>query len=74
MKRAKTRDIGDILRDTRLIEKVLGNAVRAALLQHKRAGNPVAEWRGGKVVWVQPEDILVGKRNGRRKAHRAQAR
>ena len=74
MKHAKPRDIGDILRDTKQIEKVLGNAVRAALLQHKRAGNPVAEWRDGKVVWVQPKDIPVGKRNSRRKARRAQTR
>ena len=79
MKRAKPRDIGEILRDTKLIEKVLGKAVREALLQHKRAGNPVAEWRDGKVVWVQPEDIDVGqgtaKGNGRRrKARRAQTR
>lgn len=34
-------------------------AVSAALEQHKRAGNPVAEWREGKVVWVAPEDIVL---------------
>jgi hypothetical protein len=27
-------------------------AVREALLQHKRAGNPVAVWRERRVVWV----------------------
>jgi hypothetical protein len=32
-------------------------AVRDALQQHKRAGNPVAVWRDGRVVWLQPEDI-----------------
>jgi hypothetical protein len=31
--------------------------VRAALLDHKRAGNPVATWENGQVVWIQPEDI-----------------
>lgn len=34
-------------------------AVREALVQHKRAGNPVAIWRDGKVVWLPPEDIPV---------------
>lgn len=34
-------------------------AVREALLDHRRAGNPVAVWRDGRVQWVQPEDIPV---------------
>jgi hypothetical protein len=34
-------------------------AVREAVLMHKRLGNPVADWRDGKVVWVQPEDIVL---------------
>lgn len=34
--------------------------VRRARYRHKLLGNPVAEWRDGKVVWVQPEDIDVG--------------
>lgn len=41
------------------IEKVLRHAVREALLMHKRADNPVAVWRDDKVVWLQPEDILI---------------
>lgn len=35
----------------------LALAVQEALLEHKRAGNPVAVWREGRVVWIQPEDI-----------------
>jgi hypothetical protein len=30
------------------------NAVRNALMEHERAGNPVAEWRDGKVIIVPP--------------------
>jgi hypothetical protein len=37
----------------------LRNAVQQALLQHKKAGNPVAAWRDGKVVLIKPEDIVV---------------
>ena len=40
------------------IEGILRCAVREALLMHKRAGNPVAVWRDGKVVLLQPEEIL----------------
>ncbi len=32
-------------------------AVHEVLLQHKRAGYPVAVWRDERVVWVPPEDI-----------------
>jgi hypothetical protein len=35
----------------------MNQAVREALLDHKRAGNPVAIWRNEQVVWIQPEDI-----------------
>ena len=39
--------------------KAFRRGVRAALLEHKRAGNPVAIWQDGKVVWVAPEDIVL---------------
>jgi len=32
-------------------------AVKEALSDHKRAGNPIAEWREGRVVWIPPEEI-----------------
>jgi len=33
-----------------------------SLLQHKKAGNPVAAWRDGKVILIKPEDIVVEKK------------
>lgn len=33
--------------------------VREALLQHKRAGNPIAVWEDGRVVWILAEEIVV---------------
>lgn len=55
----RVHDIPRILEEMQL-------AVREALLQHKRAGNPIAVWRNDRVEWIQPEDIpvedpLVGK-------------
>lgn len=43
----------------RLLEEVLQRAVRLALVEHKRAGNPVVTWRDGKAVWLAPEEIPV---------------
>lgn len=34
-------------------------AVREALRDHKQAGNPIAVWRDGQVVWIPPEEIKV---------------
>lgn len=41
------------------IEGILRVAVRNALKEHKRAGNPVAAWKNGKVVLIRPEEIPV---------------
>ena len=41
------------------IQEALQQALRHALLMHKRAGNPIASWRDGKVVIIQPEDIVI---------------
>jgi hypothetical protein len=53
--RAHDARVGNIPR----VLEAMDRAVREALLQHKRAGNPVATWRDGQVVWIQPEDIPV---------------
>ncbi|HEY7294159.1 MAG TPA: hypothetical protein VH916_03915 [Dehalococcoidia bacterium] len=44
-------------RDTDRILKAMDEAVRAAILDHKRAGNPIAIWRDGQVVWLSPDEI-----------------
>lgn len=43
-----------------LLDRVVdeaGRAVEEAVRDHKRAGNPIAEWRDGRVVLVPPEQI-----------------
>jgi len=51
------REPADRVEDIPRILETLGQAVREALQGHKRAGNPVAVWRDGRVVWILPEDI-----------------
>jgi hypothetical protein len=51
------RDIEEILECDEVIDEAVRSAVRDALRFHKALGNPIAEWRDGRVVWIQPEDI-----------------
>ena len=34
-------------------------AVREAVLMHAKLGHPVATWRDGRVVWLQPAEVLA---------------
>jgi isoaspartyl peptidase/L-asparaginase-like protein (Ntn-hydrolase superfamily) len=60
---AEKKTIDELFRDGKEIDTALRNAVQQALLQHKKAGNPVAEWRDGKVVLIKPEDIVVEEKH-----------
>jgi hypothetical protein len=51
--------LAERLRNHESIDRALARAVRDALLRHKQAGNPIAVWRDGKVVWIAPEDIPI---------------
>jgi hypothetical protein len=50
-------DITKVLEDSERLDTALRRAVEIALLQHKQAGNPIAAWRDGKVVWIAPDQI-----------------
>jgi hypothetical protein len=52
-------DLDGILSDSDRIEGAVQKAVQDALRMHKRAGNPIAVWRDGKVVWLPPDEIPV---------------
>ena len=41
------------------IDRALEEAARDARRLHKALGHPMATWRDGRVVWVQPEDIEI---------------
>lgn len=57
----QAKDLEQVLADKVLVERALRAAVHEALARHKRAGNPVAVWRDGKVVWLSPEAIPEGQ-------------
>ena len=56
--------LAERLADRKAIAAAIQRAVHEAVLTHARAGNPVAGWRDGKVVWVQPEEILSREQTG----------
>lgn len=39
--------------------EALARAGREAILKHAEAGKPVAVWRDGQVVWLQPEEVFA---------------
>ena len=45
------------VQDVKIVEEALARAIGEALRDHKRAGNPVPEWRDGKLRWLAPEEI-----------------
>jgi hypothetical protein len=59
MSQPARRPIRELLADNSLIDEAIRRGIREAVLAHARAGNPVATWRDGKVVWVQPDEILA---------------
>jgi hypothetical protein len=49
----------ELLMDDKGTEAALQKAFREAVLAHARAGNPVATWRDGRVVWITPEEVFA---------------
>jgi hypothetical protein len=53
------KSVAELLADHALITAAIARGVRQAVLDHARAGRPVATSRNGKVVWVYPQEILA---------------
>jgi hypothetical protein len=52
------KSISEMMADNTLIDEAIGRAVREAVLKHARAGQPVATWQNGKVVWISADEVL----------------
>jgi len=52
-----TRTPAERVDDLPRIVAAMQRAVRKALEQHRKDGDPIAIWRDGAVVWIPPEDI-----------------
>jgi hypothetical protein len=56
-------NIPKILQSQDQVVQAIQTGIKAALLMHKQAGNPVCGWKDGKVVWISPENISVDIKN-----------
>jgi hypothetical protein len=59
MHEAARPSIEDLLANPRLIEDAVQRAMREAVVTHARLGHRVATWREGKVVWLEPAEVLA---------------
>ena len=56
--------IAELIADHALINDAITRAVREAVLKHARAGQPVATWQNGQVIWIKPDEVLSRLANG----------
>lgn len=49
----------EILNHPEKMREIMQLGIYKALLQHKRANNPICESRDGNIRWVQPKDIKI---------------
>ena len=56
----KPADLEDVdFEDDEQVTRVMRRAIADALRSHKEKGQYIVEWRDGKIVRVEPEDIIV---------------
>ena len=74
MKKEQTKAIREIALTGRLIDEALNQAARDAVQKHREAGLPLAVWKDGKTVWVQPDEVDAQQDRNRPAARRARRR
>lgn len=53
------KDVTALMLDGSEIQRAQRRGLRKILERHKRLGNSIVVWRGGKVVWVPAEEIRI---------------
>jgi hypothetical protein len=56
------KDISRLFRERTPIDEAMAAAFREAVLQHKRAGQPLVVWRDGKTVLIPADEIEIPDR------------
>src|SRR5262245_38526948 len=56
---ARTRSTNGSVAKAEKLARETEAAVRDALIMHKRMGNPISDWQNDRVVWIEPEDIVI---------------
>ena len=56
---AQNRTTEELFEDDAVVEEAMEQAVRDAILFHKRMGNPIVVSDNGKIIWIPAEQIEV---------------
>lgn len=59
MKEHNRPSMEELLAKPKELEAAVNHAIREATLRHARLGHPVATWRNGRVVWLQPHEVFA---------------
>lgn len=51
--------MGELLANPKELEAAICRAMREATLTHAQLGHPVATWRDGRVIWLQPNEVFA---------------
>jgi hypothetical protein len=57
MNARRSQNIAEIIRDGTAIDRAIVAARRRVIQRHRRLGVPLAIWRDGRVVEVDPESV-----------------
>lgn len=68
--RKRPVDIGAVLRDDDFIEDLFARISLEAYEESRRHGIKVVDWRDGKVVWVDPLEMIARVKAGMRRRAR----
>jgi hypothetical protein len=59
MNEQSTPSIAELFADDALVTAAIQRGAREAVSKHAQAGQPVAIWQDGKVVWIPAEEVLA---------------
>jgi hypothetical protein len=62
----ETKNLAESLQNGKIVDRALREAVRGALLEHKRLGHEIVVWRDGKVMTLSADEIIVPESPDRR--------
>ncbi len=57
MNKVASKPLSELLADDVWAESTFKDAVKEAILDHKRSGHPIAVWEDGAVKIIPPEEI-----------------
>lgn len=59
---SEDEEISKFFKDSKRVTAALQSGIQAALLRHKKLGNPICVSRDGKIIWIPPEEIVIEKK------------